>query len=75
MYNTYNFREEVIGMDIGSVDIAAMSVAMKSAQVQEQASIAVLDNVMDSQEAIANSLIQMLNVNVSGGSGHLDISV
>ncbi len=62
-------------MDIGSVDIAAMSVAMKSAQVQEQASIAVLDNVMDSQEAIANSLIQMLNVNVSGGSGHLDISV
>ncbi|HBU12304.1 MAG TPA: putative motility protein [Clostridiales bacterium] len=57
------------------MDIAAMSVAMKSAQVQEQASIAVLDNVMDSQEAIANSLIQMLNVNVSGGSGHLDISV
>lgn len=61
-------------MDIGSVDIAAMSTAMKSAQVQQQVSIAVLKNSMDTQEDIAQSLIQMM-ANVSPSSGHVDISV
>ncbi|MDL2236548.1 YjfB family protein [Christensenellaceae bacterium OttesenSCG-928-K19] len=63
-------------MDIGSVDIAALSVAMKSAQTAQQVDVAVMKNVMDSQEVIADALIEMMTqVNVSGASGHVDISV
>ncbi len=62
-------------MEIGSVDIAAMSVQMHAAQTQQQVDIAVLKNNMDSQEEIADMLIsELMQVNLSSG-GHIDISV
>lgn len=61
-------------MEIGSVDIAAMSVQMKQAQVAEQVDIAVMKNQMDFSEEIAGMLIEQLTqVNVSAASGHVDI--
>lgn len=63
-------------MDIGSVDIAAMSIAMKQAQVSQQVDIAVMKESMDFTEDIANMLVQQLmQVGAAGGSGHIDISV
>jgi len=63
-------------MDIGSVDIAAASTQMKSAQVQQKVDIAVLKQSMDVQTEVAQMLIEQISqVNVSSASGHVDIGV
>jgi hypothetical protein len=62
-------------MDVGSVDIAATGIAMKQAQVQQKIDIAVMKNVMDTHTEIAQMLINdLMQVNVSAASGHIDIS-
>lgn len=63
-------------MDIGSVDIAAASTQMKSAQVQQKMDVALMKQNMDVQTQIAQTLIEQISqVNVSKASGHVDIGV
>lgn len=62
-------------MEIGSVDIAAMSIELNAARVQNSVDIAVLKNEMDAQSEIAAMLItELMGVNVAP-EGHVDISV
>ncbi|MFD2044457.1 YjfB family protein [Ornithinibacillus salinisoli] len=48
------------------MDIAAMSVAMNQAQVRSDASLAVMDNVMNVMEQQGTQLTEMLQQTVSG---------
>lgn len=41
--------------------IAALSMGMSAAKVQQQAGVAVLKNVMDSQEQISSKLIEAIS--------------
>ncbi|MGI6153528.1 MAG: YjfB family protein [Christensenellaceae bacterium] len=63
-------------MDIGSVDIAAMSIQMKAADIQSQFAVGVMKQTMDTQEEIAQILISdFMQANPVKAPGHLDISV
>lgn len=58
------------------MSISAVSTSMASAQVQYSASIAMLKNVMEAEEAVAASLMQCLgDLSVGTSSGELDIYI
>ncbi len=58
-------------MDIGSVDIAALSMQMAAQKTQESVTTAVLKKTMDAQTEIAETLIQ----DFMASTGKIDISV
>jgi len=57
--NNYKQRKGAISMDMMN-DIAAMSMDMSAASIQQQASISVQKKVMDTQELAAQEMMKML---------------
>ncbi len=64
-------------MDIsGGIDIAAYSVSQSTVNVMSQVSVAMLDKTMEMQEAMGESLTQMMELSVNPAVGaNLDIRV
>lgn len=57
--SNYKQRKGAISMDMMN-DIAAMSMDMSAASIQQQASISVQKKVMDTQELAAQEMMKML---------------
>ena len=58
------------------MDIAAASISMSSAQVQYSASIAMLKNVMEAEEAVAQAWMACMgDLPVASGSETIDIYI